>query len=145
MRPRGCFPHSPNLHTFPWISVPPSLLLPPPKVHRKTSSDIHASLHISQQFMSSASSSVNKQLGTNKVCSFSSGKAMQAASPAGPLSLHPVFQPSFREDHLHLFGANQALSRAQALSFPASVLTTPVKVAVREHTDAQHAPGNAGV
>lgn len=141
MRPRGCFPHSPNLHTFPCISVLPSLLLPPQRC--KTSSDIHASLHISQQFMSSASSSVNKQPGSNKVCCFSSGKAMPATSTAGPLSLHPVFQPSFREDHLHLFGANQALSRAQALSF--HVPTTPVKVAVKEHTGTQHAPGNAGV
>lgn len=144
MRPRGCFPHSPNLHTFPCISVLPSLLLPPSKVHLKTSSDIHASLHISQQFLSFASSSVNKQVGANKVCCLSSGKATQAAITAGCF-LFTLYSSLRSEDHLHLFSANSALSRAQALSFHTPVLTTPVKAAVKEHMDTQHAPGNAGV
>lgn len=70
---------------------------------------------------------------------------MQAARPAGPLSLQPVFQPSFREDRLQFFSANQAVSRTQALCFHAVALTTLLKVAIQGETDTQHVPGSTGV
>lgn len=70
---------------------------------------------------------------------------MQAARPAGPLSLQPVFQPSFGQDFLQFFCANQAVSRTQALCFHAAALTTPVKAAVQGQTDTQHVPGSTGV
>lgn len=130
-------------HVF--FALPSLLLTSCRKVHRRTSSAIHASLHMSQQFMQPASSSTNKQRHFSKLCHCSSEKAMQAARPAGPLSLQLVFQPSFREDRLQFFSTNQAVSRIQALCFHAVALTTLVKEAIQGETDTQHVPGSTGV
>lgn len=115
----------------------------PSKGAPKASSAIHACLHFPQQFVSPASSPVNKQAAPSQACCFQPGKNHAGSWHCFP---HPIFQPSFPQERLDLFSAQHAPSRAQSLSCHISPVLShtcsapPAKAGAQQHRDTQHVP-----
>lgn len=85
----------------------------PSKGAPEASSAIHACLHFPQQFVSPASSPVNKQAAPSQACCFQPGKSHAGSWHCFP---QPIFQPSFPQECLDSFSAHHAPGRAQSLS-----------------------------
>lgn len=113
-----------------------SLTCPPccsSKAAAKASSALHACLHFSQQFVSLASTPLNKQAAPSQACCSQAGKTPQAAGTA-LLTPQSIFQLSFPQEHLGLVSARCATSRAQLLSCHTVLSHSPCPVTVSCHT-----------